>query len=204
MTLGRKLAVGLLCFSLGITLLGLFAIVEFQRVDVAGNEIARNWLPSIRLLGVAEAGAADFRAAQFAHNLTTDSIEMARVEGQLDQHQRRIEDALSAYEPLIRLPEERARFVAISENWGEYVQRHEQIFLPLSRGGEHDAAAAELNDASSERYAALRAGLAALVDSNLAAGQAVSERGDEVLSQAYVTIVAAVAAITVLAAVVGW
>jgi methyl-accepting chemotaxis protein len=141
--------------ALVLAALGAFALLQLNRVNAAGSEIAESWLPSVRLLGTIEARTSEFRLAQLAHNLTTSAAEMGPFEREMDIARQEATQALDEYEPLLVLPEERRRFEAVKRGWTAYLDDHERTFLPLSQRNENEAAAAHLKGPAQQLFANL-------------------------------------------------
>jgi methyl-accepting chemotaxis protein len=127
----------LLCIICG---LGGFAVQEMGSINASTNELAANWLPTIKAVGKLSNLTSRFRRLELVHLMTDSKEEMRAYEQQMDGLKVEIDKALAAYEPLITEPEERENFPKFLDYWKRYLKRHDEA-LALSRQGENEAAA---------------------------------------------------------------
>src|SRR5688500_15155824 len=106
-TIGRKLLAAFLGVALVTAALGLFSILQLDRVNSASTEIDQNWLPSTQVMGRIDNSIAAFRILELRHNLLTDEAQMAPIEREMLAAQTKVAEAIQAYEPLITSPRER-------------------------------------------------------------------------------------------------
>jgi methyl-accepting chemotaxis protein len=125
---------------------GLLAARNMRAMNVETNEIATNWLPSLKALGALNAGTILYRATLRAHLLSETAEEKEAIEKALEKIVERNNDTRKNYEAMIASPEERTLYNDWSKNWGEYKEIAAKV-MELSRkeAGRWPREALELN-----------------------------------------------------------
>ncbi|HET8631278.1 MAG TPA: methyl-accepting chemotaxis protein [Thermomicrobiales bacterium] len=170
-TIGMKLLGGFLGLALLLAALGIFSAVQLGRVNEVAVDIATNGLPSVYYLSTFDAATTRFRAAQLAHNLSSDPAEQAADERDMASARQAADDALKQYEPLATTPTEQAALPTIKQAWATYEDDSDRRFLPLSRANRHDEAAAYLQGDGKKLFASLDASLSPLIAFNVRESQ---------------------------------
>jgi methyl-accepting chemotaxis protein len=136
--------------ALLITMAGLggLGILKLRAMNAATDDIATNWLPTVRLLGDLRYNVLNYRNLIRSHVLavTTDGKaaaekRLATIEGLIKQNQK-------TYEPMITSPEEKAIYTAWLAQWADYKTTAVKV-LEVSR--------TSLGQVSAESAAALAA-----------------------------------------------
>jgi methyl-accepting chemotaxis protein len=109
---GKMIAViALLLFAM--TGLGLLAVLSLRAINAHTEQIANNWLPSVRVLGELRAAINLNRAQLRAHMMATATEERGTFEKAMKVTLAVISDARSSYRLMTSSPEQKALF----ENW---------------------------------------------------------------------------------------
>jgi methyl-accepting chemotaxis protein len=113
-------------------------------------DISDNWLPSIKVLGEIKYTITRYRAFAMRHVMTTDDAEMKRLDQSMASLQRKLDESIRIYEPLIASEEERQVWSGFKGEWTGYVATQEKA-LDFSRRNENEQAASALT-ASTEPF----------------------------------------------------
>ncbi|WP_420133776.1 methyl-accepting chemotaxis protein [Rhodopseudomonas sp.] len=115
--------------SLLILMIGLggVAILKLQSINANTEDIATNWLPSVRALGDLRATGVTYRTVVRQHLLSFSAEDKQAVDKTMDAVKARLADARTAYERLISSPEERAIYREWSQLWDEYVRGTDEV-----------------------------------------------------------------------------
>jgi methyl-accepting chemotaxis protein len=126
--------------------MGLLAGRNMQSLNANTNEIATNWLPSIRTLGELHVGVVTYRATLRAHLLAETLEDKAEVEKTLERVVENNTKIRKTYESMIASPEERALYDDWSRHWQDYKDLAGKV-MELSRkeAGHLPREALELN-----------------------------------------------------------
>jgi methyl-accepting chemotaxis protein len=135
----------LLSFVLVLTItacLGLFALSEMSDVRMSADEIATNWLPSVKHVSDMNTNTSDFRIAELQHILSTDEDQMIASEKEMDRVAAALRKNEEAYQPLISSKEERRQYDDFKVQWAEYMDEHATVLalnatIEAARAGEH-------------------------------------------------------------------
>ena len=198
MTLRMKLALmsGFLLFML--CGLGIFSLVQMDRINATSAELAQTWLPSTRYSMRLRAVCANFRIAEIQHVSSTDASQQLRYEKMMNEYLKALEEVKNKYAPLITLPTEHEMYKTFEEQWKEYLRVHEQIFQ-LSKENKVEQARAILNSTSRNLYDKNADILMALVELNTEGGNKASAYGNELYGSSRTLVISAL----VLAMIIG-
>jgi methyl-accepting chemotaxis protein len=134
--------VGVVLIILGLTAgLGVFAVLQLEKVNAAAVDVRENWLPTVRLIGAIESSASSFRRLEFNHVLSSRPEEMAEYERKMDRTQEDLKKQFALYEPLIANAEERRLVESFKEEWSKYIDKHHRV-VELSRAMKNEEAKA--------------------------------------------------------------
>ena len=175
--LGRKLS---LAAGVGVALagaLGIFSLLQLERVNRTTRQIAERSLPSVKALSDIAANTANFRAAELQHILSDTSEERANFEHAMRVELEHIEQNQAIYEPLIAAPEEKVRYREFMNLWADYMIEHAKI-MQLSADGRRDDARTAMDGVSAWCYRQANAKLLELADQNRQSATEASRHGD--------------------------
>jgi methyl-accepting chemotaxis protein len=132
---------------IGMTGMGLLAVIKMQTINANTVDIQTNWLPSIRALGDLRAEVGSHRNIIRAHMLSDTAEGKTATEKRLEESVQRLAKIRDGYEKLITTPEERALYSEWSQQWDIYLKGAQNV-LNLSRksAGSVPREAQELNE----------------------------------------------------------
>ncbi|ABD08305.1 methyl-accepting chemotaxis sensory transducer [Rhodopseudomonas palustris HaA2] len=110
-----------------MSVLGAVAVQKLYAMNASTEDIATNWLPSVRVLGELRAGGITYRNVIRQHMLSFAAEEKQAMEKTLETVKGNIAKSRAAYEPLITTPAERALYQEWSGLWGDYVRATEEV-----------------------------------------------------------------------------
>ncbi|MBE7939193.1 MULTISPECIES: methyl-accepting chemotaxis protein [Ramlibacter] len=153
---------------LALTLLvGGVALNRLVQVNAAAQDIAGNWLPSIKVLGEIRTTANQLRRAEANLLLALDAADLDSQVKKLDELRVVQQGLLARYEPLISSADERQHFEQFARHRQAWIALRPRL-IELARGGEKAAPAgrALFHGDSSSAFTAMASELGALVDIN--------------------------------------
>jgi methyl-accepting chemotaxis protein len=100
--------------------MGWLSATSMRSLNANTEEIASNWLPSIKALGELNAGVVSYRAVLRSHLLAETLEEKTTVEKTLAGIVESNTRIRRAYEPMISTPEERALYDDWSKRWDQF------------------------------------------------------------------------------------
>ncbi|WP_234639709.1 methyl-accepting chemotaxis protein [Delftia tsuruhatensis] len=130
--ISAKLLLAFAAVLLLTAFLGLYAIVQLNRINQASTEIATRWMPSSRLLLDIRAAVARYRVNELQHVISEVDSEMAGFETVLDALWQRVQDDHGRYARYAITPQEQADHRALGELLARYAGEHPRI-MQLSR-----------------------------------------------------------------------
>ncbi|HZY19135.1 MAG TPA: MCP four helix bundle domain-containing protein, partial [Ramlibacter sp.] len=136
MKLKTKLGLAFAALLLLTMIVAGMGIARLAMLNAAAQEVATQWLPSIRVLGDVRATANQMRRAEAEHLLAGGPNEMEQVEKRLEELKPVLEAKLAAFEPLATAPEQRAGLQSIKAAQAVWLDTQAKL-LKLSRGGEY-------------------------------------------------------------------
>jgi len=127
MRLSTKLILSFSILILLSTVIGLFSINRMSSINKETNELATNWLPTIKVVGELNDLLSQFRRKELLHVLITDEIAMRENETALSSLMEAINKKMKQYEPLISEPGERENYPKFQTAWNNFLAIHKQI-----------------------------------------------------------------------------
>jgi methyl-accepting chemotaxis protein len=153
----------MLLLTLGV---GGIALQKMKAIHVETGEMARNWLPSIKVLGEARGAVNRIRRAESDHLLSTTDSDFVAVEGQIQQQKAELAEALAAYEPLATSAQEKLQLAEFRKHQDAWLAQQGKLFS-LSRGAKtKDQAIALLRGETRQSFNAMIGSLNQLVETN--------------------------------------
>ncbi|HEV2610787.1 MAG TPA: MCP four helix bundle domain-containing protein, partial [Noviherbaspirillum sp.] len=175
--LATRLLVAFFAVLILTTVLGIFSVVQLDKVNGTSTEMEENWLPSTRFAGEINTGMSTFRVKELQHILSTQEAEFAKYEKDLKDVLAQLEKSRDEYGKLISSPEERALYDDFRKNWEQYLTQHAQV-LSLSRANRNDEAKALIRGESQKLFDGSQVNLQKIMDLNIEGGKEASRRGD--------------------------
>ena len=172
---GKKLAVAFGIIEILMIGLGVFSLTQLSRVNGTTEQIVRDQMPSVRLLGTLKYDTAAMRRSELSYLLAYEHKEkwdaaMKQALDDVQQHE-------NQYEPLISSEEERGFDQEFRQAWEKYLVVHEKV-MTMTKDNEYLANVL----AQSEGNAAFEAAavdLQAEIDANNKAAAAFTRNGSE-------------------------
>lgn len=148
--IGTRLAMGFGALLLLICTVAGVGAYQASRMNDRAQDLAQNWLPSVRILGDLRAQANALRRASLRHVLETDA---AGKEKQAQAHKELLEAKIpatfSVYQKLISSPEEAKLFERIKTLWSAYLEEDKRLIALSDAGAASFDAARQLSVGSS-------------------------------------------------------
>jgi methyl-accepting chemotaxis protein len=163
--IATKLVVSFFLVLIVTAFLGLFALSEMNDVRASADEIATNWLPSVKHTSDMNTNTADVRIAELQHILSTEISEMDHWEQEIERVMAALASNQRQYEPLIASEEERRAYEDFKLQWSEYLTEHKRV-LTLSRQNQNDEAKLLIRSRSQQQYEESSATLLTLIKIN--------------------------------------
>ena len=120
MTIKKKLSLGFSLVILISILSSSFVFYQLNKAQSEVNELATNWVPSIKAVGKINDNFLNYIRFLYAFALESDSAAMDRLDQQITDRQQKVEKDRVAYEALISSPEERKTYEQFVARWQEY------------------------------------------------------------------------------------
>ncbi|WP_416399072.1 methyl-accepting chemotaxis protein [Allohahella sp. A8] len=201
--LSAKLGFGfglLLALMLG---LGVFSILQLEKVSNTSTEMKESWLPKIRMLGVMDVTMSDFRVAELQHIQSLTEQEMAPFEKQMKEYVISFEQNLSNLAPLLVFEAGRQLHSQIKTSWRDYLAAHDQV-ITLSRQQRNDEALALIRGESKALFDKSTLAMQQLIDLNEEGAKAASDLGDQIYADSRTLIIAIIAGGILLGILAAW
>jgi methyl-accepting chemotaxis protein len=140
LTIKKKLILGFTGVLVLTSLLGGYAIRQQSRMSGNINEMATNWLPSIKAATDVRGAVNKVRIAELNLISETDPARISADAAKIPPLCVEVEDMGKAYSPLISTPEEQASFDAFKKDWSQYTDFLNQEVDLTGRGKVKQAA----------------------------------------------------------------
>ena len=133
--IGSKLAAAFFIVIAMTVLSGIFSLYQMSRIHASTEEIATNWLPSIKALGDLRVKMNQFRLLEMAHAMAPDEGARKEIEALLKQRLSLVSESKKKYETMIANPEESEAFEQFKSSLAVYLGTHEKLLKLSSDGG---------------------------------------------------------------------
>jgi methyl-accepting chemotaxis protein len=134
-----KLITSFLVVIVLVLALGSFSVVQLSKVSDTSDDLASNWLPSIRTLAELKLAAARLRSQEQGQLLAANPQEAAGFATDMIQQINNLQKSRKQYEGLISAPEERALYPELSKNIDLYLNSHQQFIELLGKDQKEQA-----------------------------------------------------------------
>ncbi|WDZ96678.1 methyl-accepting chemotaxis protein [Herbaspirillum sp. WKF16] len=175
-----------------MTIVGVFAVVQMDKVNGASTEIAHKWEPSVRISLTLEKVLARVRSTEFQHILGNDES-MASLEKSLGDRYAEFRQLQEQYRRLPLTAEEKSAFDQLEKTLDAYLVEHRKI-IALSHANRKDEALALTKGDSLKAYRAIEKQFSTLRSSSVEHTEDANTRADQVYSTSLRWIVALLAA----------
>ncbi|ASU38853.1 methyl-accepting chemotaxis protein [Herbaspirillum sp. meg3] len=149
--IAKKLILSFSAILLLVTALGGFALMQLDKVNQASNEIASNWLPSIRTLADLKLTLSRLRSFELQHISALTPERAAEADKNATNQLALIIRSQKLYTEQISEPEEKAIYPQAEKQIQTFVDEHPKI-MKLVATGKKDEALVLLNGVSTASY----------------------------------------------------
>ncbi|MDF1494955.1 methyl-accepting chemotaxis protein [Caproiciproducens sp. CPB-2] len=129
----KQLKIGKKLFVLSISLLFCMAVIAgvslllMSRIDGAGNEISKQWLPSVVAAEEVNTLTQDYRMNEQGYILATTSTMRQKYKNQIEKIREQVETDVSAYTVADRNDKDRKLVADVKEKWNQYLQLSQKM-----------------------------------------------------------------------------
>jgi len=145
--------------------LGVYFLLNLERVSTQASSLAATRVGSAKYLGGVTTHIARFRVVQLLHILATEDVEKQRLEGELTTEKDLLLKDLASYQGLVSKGPERATLDQVETHLSAFLQVHDQITVLSRQHNEKEATALMKGEALRVRNELIKK-LAELVTAN--------------------------------------
>ncbi|OYU89043.1 MAG: methyl-accepting chemotaxis protein [Bradyrhizobiaceae bacterium PARB1] len=110
------------------------AISKSSDMNMKAEDVAQNWLPSVRALGEVKYAITRSRVNEARMVMATNQSQRSETEALIKMSNGEMSAAKTRYEPLISSPDERSRWQNFMDKWSVYARNQAEV-LRLSEAG---------------------------------------------------------------------
>ena len=184
-------------------ILGVFALTQMSKIREAGDEVARNSVPSIQSLDRLTEISIRLRVLSYRLLINREPEIQEKTFGLFASRNKQISEAQAVYEKLISSPEEQAAYNDYVRLLGDYRQLEERI-KSASRAGRLDELSKLLNEDSLANSDQMNTVLAKLVEINGRQLTQTNQAAADQYSSAFNLVVGMLIIATVLTMLFAW
>jgi methyl-accepting chemotaxis protein len=181
--LANKLLASFIALLLLTTGLGLFSVVQLDRVNQTATDLAHHWMPAERVLQEMRYQLQRYRSQTMQHVLATSMEEMATYDKNMPALWDELLKNQKAFERYANTARERELLAGIKEDLGRYAQQTAKI-VDLSHAMRNDEASEVLRGESVKISRAINTRLDELVQLNAQGIEDANQAGDDIFSAA--------------------
>jgi len=167
MTLKLRLLLGFGSLMAILVAIGLFGGWKLRNSYSYTEEIAKNWLPSVKQIAFVNMNLSDFRVSELEYIAAEDEAHKAEAVASNTATRILLDKNRGIYESLISSPEERATYEQFCTQWDSFQRKHEEL-TTFAKDGKHAEAKGLLLGDANTAYDAATALLNKLTDMNVA------------------------------------
>jgi methyl-accepting chemotaxis protein len=193
MKLSTKLYGGFSIILLLVACVGLYAMSQMKALQVEANELATNWLPSIKAAGALNENTSAFRRYELLHIMSSSDADLQKYEKLLVETAEVVKKQIKEYEPLISSEEERQAHKEFVTQWTRYAELHVQIGKLAREQKDKEAQALATGESAKQLQGAIKS-LDKLVEINSKGGDLSAAKALEVYSQGQIKLIVAILA----------
>jgi methyl-accepting chemotaxis protein len=184
-------------------ILGIFALTQMSKIREAGDEVARNNVPSIQSLDRLTEISIRLRVLSYRLLINREPEIQEKTFALFTSRNKQISDAQAVYEKLISSPEERAAYNDYVRLLGDYRQLEERI-KSASRAGKIDELSKLLNEDSLANSDQMNVALGKLVEINGSELKATNDAAADQYGSAFNLVVGMLIVATLLTMLFAW
>jgi methyl-accepting chemotaxis protein len=163
--IGHKLTVVFTLLVVVFGACGAYAVSRISGMEARTEDLARNWMPTVKRLANLEALVIEHRQLELTHIVANDAAGQAEGNQRIAAVRATIDATRSAYEHLISSDEERALYREFTTLWASYVGVADKV-LALSNAGDKAGARAMQVGESRATFRAMRTALTKNIELN--------------------------------------
>jgi methyl-accepting chemotaxis protein len=191
MTLKTRIVATMAVILVSFVLLGGFALQRLNTVQGAAEDVASNWLPSVRTIGELSEETLRFRIQVLRSMQLTDTDKLQEAAGMIAASGEKAAALLSNYrQSLLSSPAEAVLLDDTERSWNAYLDSVRPI-LEMNRNGDREVARARIETVGRPAYIAFEAARNRLRDFNLAGSVRASQESQSAYNGAFWLILAA-------------
>ena len=187
MNVSSKLSLGFGILIILVVLLGIISIQKMSHVNDKSNELAENWMPSIKVVEEINTGAAEFRIAQYDRILSKTPEGMKKAEEDMLEALAAINEDRVLYEKLISSSEEKALYIEFSKQFDKYLEIHKELLVLIKENKIEDAE--KIMRTTKVNFAEFCDNLMKLVKINVDGGNKASNDADEIYANSKILLI---------------
>jgi len=180
--ISKKLHTGFLSVLIFLIILGVFSVKELKNLQSCTDDLALNWMPSIKVLGKIKDGFNTYRRLEYRLYINT-AEERIKTESDLSNQQESINKDKADYEPMISSDQERRIYQNFKQEMDEYIADSKKL-ISLCEQNRMDEAKAFLLGEELQLYNKSAATLEEDIALNTAGGDASSKTANDTSSSA--------------------
>jgi methyl-accepting chemotaxis protein len=186
------------------TVLGIYGMIQLDKVNDTSTEIANNWLPSVSISSRLNTLTSDFRIVEFDHILSLKADSMREREIRLDKIKTDVNQSIADLNVLLgALPEEKQLVNSFVAAWQKYLVIHNQM-IELSTNNQSEKALNLIREESRSLYLSMGETLLRLKDFNTHGANEASARGDAIYDSSSFTSLALIFIAIALGVALTW
>jgi methyl-accepting chemotaxis protein len=204
LTVGKKLVGGFLIVAVLALLMGVFAIMQLQKVNNSAVKLGENWLPAAATAATLKANATDAQRVLLRHILEHDPATRAKLEADFSKFVSAYAENAERYRKTITADatEDRTKFEALQRAYAKY-QDSLNALLALSQADRREEANRYLREVTFPLFVETNQQVEALVAFNVDSGRAASVQAASNFRLALGVTLAVIAAVFVIALAIG-
>ena len=170
--------------------MGVFSIMELQRVAQSADDIVKNWMPNIVAASDMNTNTSDYRIAEMQHVFSPTPEEKAKYEKDMAAIFVGFEKNRADYEVWISSDIERSLYEGFRVKWAAYLKTHEGL-VTLSRENKTEEAKALLRGDLQKLFDDASADLLKIININVSGAKQTGVESAEAYSSARILIIVA-------------
>jgi methyl-accepting chemotaxis protein len=201
MKLSSKLISTTTILTLLSIIIGSLSIFEMTKINSATQDLSKNWLPTIKVIGELNGLVNEYRRNELVHILATEESLMREYEDKLKKLTITIQEKSNEYSKLITEPEEKEAYPRFTAAWNSYLENHKQVEALSKQNKTDEAVKLILGDARKNYIDALK-DLSTIIDVNNKGGQKSAKEAEEAFTSGKTITVALLIASILIASVI--
>jgi methyl-accepting chemotaxis protein len=141
--MSKKLIVSFSAVLISMTILGVLSIIELKAVKTCSDDLGKNWLPSVDIIGKINDDCNTYRRYEMRHILNNTAESKSATENEMNIVIKNFAKHTAIYETLISSDQERNLYHDLKQAWDDYLTGDKKV-IALSNQNLTDEARAYL------------------------------------------------------------